>query len=266
MGILNVTPDSFSDGGQYDRLESAVRRAEEMACEGADVIDIGGESTRPGSVAVPAEEELRRVLPVVREVAGRMGLAVSVDTQKAEVARAALGAGAAMVNDVSALRTDEAMAGVLADADCAVCLMHMLGTPRDMQNDPCYEGDVVEEIRAWLGSRADAAVSAGIARERLLVDPGLGFGKRPEHNLELLKRLDEFHALGLPVVCGHSRKSTIGLVTGEPVEGRLWGSLGAAAAGVLAGAQVLRVHDVKPTVDVVRVCEAIRQGICYTKS
>lgn len=266
MGILNVTPDSFSDGGRFDRTGTAVRRAEEMAREGADLIDVGGESTRPSSLPVPEEEELRRVIPVVRDLAGRQGLLVSVDTQKARVAAAALEAGAAMVNDVSALRADPDMAAVVARAGCPVCLMHMKGTPRDMQRDPVYEGDVVEEVVGWLRDRMDWAVDRGVAPEALLVDPGLGFGKRPEHNLELLRRLHELSALGAPVVSGYSRKSTIGVVTGRPVEQRLYGSLAAGAASVLAGAHILRVHDVGPTLDVIRVCEAIRIGICYRNS
>lgn len=266
MGILNVTPDSFSDGNQFFDAAAAIRRGVAMAEEGADLVDVGGESTRPGSLAITAAEELRRVAPVIEELAGRQGLLVSIDTQKSEVAAAALAAGAVLVNDISALRTDPRMPAVVRDSGAPVCLMHMLGTPRDMQRHPSYEGDVVREILAWLAERVEYAVSQGIAREKIIVDPGLGFGKRPEHNLELVKRIGELHELGLPVLVGHSRKSTLGVVLDEPVDGRLYGSLAVAAVCVMAGVQILRVHDVKATLDVVKTCEAIGRGICFNKS
>ena len=256
MGVLNVTPDSFSDGGLFLRPDDALRRAEEMASEGADLIDIGGESSRPGAEPVPLEEELRRVLPVVREVARRLPLPISVDTYKAEVARKALEEGASIVNDISALRFDPKMAEVVADHRAPVVLMHMKGTPRDMQRNPYYE-DVVGEVEAFLKERREAAVRAGIPEGNIILDPGIGFGKRVEDNLQLLKHLDRLVALGNPVLVGTSRKSFIGAVLDLPVEERLEGTLATLVLAVAKGAKLLRVHDVRPAVRAVRMAEAI---------
>lgn len=255
MGIVNVTPDSFSDGGRF-LAEQAVERARALAAEGAAVIDIGGESTRPGARPVPEAEELDRVVPVVRAlVASGFAVPLSVDTRKAGVARAALAAGAAIVNDVSGL-ADPAMAEVVAAAGAAVIIMHMRGTPETMQADPVY-GDVVAEVAAFLEERRDVALRAGIAPAAILLDPGLGFGKTAEHNLELLRRLDELARLG-PLVVGLSRKSTLGAVLGgRPVDGRLHGGLAGAVWSVLHGASLIRTHDVLPTVDALRVVGAI---------
>jgi len=256
MGVLNVTPDSFSDGGLFLRPDDALRRVEEMASEGADLIDIGGESSRPGAEPVPLEEELRRVLSVVREVARRIPLPISVDTYKAEVARRALEEGASIVNDISAIRFDPKMAEVIADHRVPVILMHMKGTPRDMQRNPYYE-DVVGEVEVFLKERREAAVRAGIPEGNIVLDPGIGFGKRVEDNLQLLKHLDRLVALGNPVLVGTSRKSFIGAVLDLPVEERLEGTLATLVLAVAKGAKLLRVHDVRPAVRAVRMAEAI---------
>lgn len=256
MGVLNVTPDSFSDGGLFLRTEDAVRRAEEMAQEGADIIDIGGESSRPGAEPVPLEEELRRVIPVVREVARRLSVPISVDTYKAEVARRALEEGASIVNDISALRFDPDMAEVVARRRAPVVLMHMKGTPRDMQRNPYYE-DVLGEVEGFLKERKEAAVGMGIPEENIILDPGIGFGKRVQDNLQLLKNLDRLVALGSPVLVGTSRKSFIGAVLDLPVEERLEGTLATLVLAVAKGAKILRVHDVRPAVRVVRMAEAV---------
>jgi len=256
MGVLNVTPDSFSDGGLYLRTEDAVRRAEEMAQEGADIVDIGGESSRPGAEPVPLEEELRRVIPVVREVARRLSVPISVDTYKAEVARRALEEGASIVNDISALRFDPNMAEVVARRRAPVVLMHMKGTPRDMQRNPYYE-DVLGEVEGFLKERKEAAVGMGIPEENIILDPGIGFGKRVQDNLQLLKNLDRLVALGSPVLVGTSRKSFIGAVLDLPVEERLEGTLATLVLAVAKGAKILRVHDVRPAVRVVRMAEAV---------
>ncbi|RKY58236.1 MAG: dihydropteroate synthase [Candidatus Latescibacterota bacterium] len=256
MGVLNVTPDSFSDGGLFLRTEDAVRRAEEMAQEGADIIDIGGESSRPGAEPVPLEEELRRVIPVVREVAQRLSVPISVDTYKAEVARRALEEGASIVNDISALRFDPDMAEVVARRRAPVVLMHMKGTPRDMQRNPYYE-DVLGEVEGFLKERKEAAVGMGIPEENIILDPGIGFGKRVQDNLQLLKNLDRLVALGSPVLVGTSRKSFIGAVLDLPVEERLEGTLATLVLAVAKGAKILRVHDVRPAVRVVRMAEAV---------
>ncbi|MCD6335219.1 MAG: dihydropteroate synthase [Candidatus Latescibacteria bacterium] len=259
MGILNVTPDSFSDGGRFLRLDDALRRAEEMVAEGADLIDIGGESSRPGSDPVALDEELDRVIPVVETLAGRVSVPLSVDTYKAEVARRALDAGAALVNDISAMRFDPAMKELIAERGVPVILMHMRGTPRDMQISPFYE-DVIGEIGAFLRERIAEAVSAGIAQSSIVVDPGIGFGKRVADNLEIVRRLDAFHALGCPILLGPSRKSFIGKVLDVPSEERLEGTAAVVALSVLRGAHLIRVHDVRQMVRVARMVEAIERG------
>jgi dihydropteroate synthase len=257
MGVVNVTPDSFSDGGRYLDTHAAIAHGERLAAEGAAILDIGGESTRPGADPVPAAEELRRVVPVVERLAGTAR--VSIDTSKAEVAAAALDAGADYVNDVTAFRGDPELAALVADRGVDCCLMHMLGSPRTMQDDPRYD-DVVSEVKAFLEERLAAAVAAGVAEERVMLDPGIGFGKTVAHNLELIARLDEIAAIGRPVVFGVSRKSFLGRLTGRDVGER---AVATAAANVLAlerGATVFRVHDVPETVDALTVAAATLAG------
>jgi dihydropteroate synthase len=261
FGIVNVTPDSFSDGGKYAGVPEAVEAGLTMAEEGADVIDIGGESTRPGSQPVPAEEQIRRTVPVIAELAKRLephGPAISIDTRLAPVARAALDAGASIVNDITALRDDEAMAPLVASRNAAVVLMHMQGTPATMQKAPTYT-DVVAEVRQFLAERIAAATTAGIARERIIADPGIGFGKTTAHNLDILRRAREFRSLGVPLLIGPSRKRFIGEVLRipEPIN-RLNGTLAAVAACVLAGVECVRVHDVAAARQTADFCAAIR--------
>jgi dihydropteroate synthase len=255
MGIVNVTPDSFFDGGRNADPGEAAASARRMREEGAAIVDVGGESTRPGAEPVELDEELRRVVPVLDALAG--DVPVSIDTAKAEVARRALDLGAVMVNDVTALRSDAELAGVVAEADAYICLMHMLGEPRTMQVDPRYD-DVVSEVKAFLESRLRFAVDAGISEERILLDPGFGFGKTVEHNFELLRRLDEIVAIGRPVVVGISRKRSLGRILGDPeaTTGPLSASLAAAVMAYERGATVLRVHDVRETVEALTVAEA----------
>jgi dihydropteroate synthase len=255
MGIVNVTPDSFSDGGLYLDADRAIGHARELAAEGADLLDVGGESTRPGAQAVSADAELRRVLPVLEGLGG-VGVPVSIDTSKAAVAEAALEAGAGLVNDVTALRADPELAAVCAARGCDVVLMHMKGSPRTMQEAPAY-GDVVEDIKGFLAERIDFATGAGIAEDRIWVDPGIGFGKTVEHNLELLRRLGELRDLGRPILVGTSRKSFIGRLTGRDVDERLGGTIASNVLALRAGADVLRVHDVAQVREAVRVAEAI---------
>jgi dihydropteroate synthase len=257
MGVLNVTPDSFSDGGLFLDHHAAVEHGIRMAEEGADIVDIGGESTRPGSDEVPVDEEIERTAPVVKELVAELDVPISIDTRKAEVARVALDAGATIVNDVSAGR-DPDLFGVVREAGAGLVLMHMLGEPKTMQEDPRYE-DVVREVREYLGARLDAAVAAGIERDRLCVDPGLGFGKTYEHNLELMQDIDALLDLGTPVLVGPSRKSFIGKALGDaPMEERLEGTLAAVAWLASHGAHIVRVHDVAETVRVLQVVDAIR--------
>lgn len=259
MGILNVTPDSFSDGGRFIEKERAVERGLEMFEEGADIIDVGGESTRPGALPVGVAEEMGRVIPVVEALASR-GVPVSIDTTKAEAARAALASGAVMVNDVSALCMDAAMAGVCAGFRAAVVLMHMRGTPADMQEDTGYE-DLVSEVYDHLMARMDYAVAAGIERESIIIDPGIGFGKSSGGNMELIRSLREFRTLGAPILLGPSRKSFIGAVLGAGAEVRLMGTIAVAVAAVLNGASILRVHDVKEARMALDMADAIRGGV-----
>lgn len=254
MGVVNVTPDSFSDGGRYLPAQAAIDHARRLVEEGADLLDIGGESSRPGAEPVPLEEELRRVMPVL-EAAVALGVPVSVDTMKPQVMRAAIDAGAAMVNDILALRAPGALEAV-AGSDVAVCLMHMQGEPRTMQVNPIY-GDVVREVRDFLAERVAAAEAAGIERSRIVVDPGFGFGKDRSHNLALFRNLPVFAALGVPVLVGLSRKSVLGRLTGRDVNERLAASLAAAVLAVERGAHIVRVHDVAATRDALAVLGAV---------
>ena len=259
MGVVNVTPDSFSDGGLFLDTDAAIEHGRRLAAEGAAVIDVGGESTRPtgsvygeGAQPVPQDEELRRVIPVVERLAADGRAAISIDTTKAAVAEAALVAGATIVNDVSALRMDPAMAGLVAEQEATCCLMHMLGEPRTMQADPRYD-DVVSEVKAFLEERLAIAISAGVAEERVWLDPGIGFGKTVEHNLELLRRLDEIVAIGRPVAVGTSRKSFIGAITGRPELERLPGTIATNVIAYERGATIFRVHDVRPVSEALAV-------------
>jgi dihydropteroate synthase len=255
MGIVNVTPDSFSDGGLFLEPEAAIAHGEQLVRDGAEILDVGGESTRPGAEPVEAAVELARTEPVVADLEG-LGYRVSIDTSKAAVAEAALEAGAEIVNDVTALRGDVEMAALCAERGATVVLMHMPGDPRTMQDDPRYE-DVVDEVKAFLAERVEAALAAGIEEEKIWVDPGIGFGKTLEHNLELLRRLGELRELGRPLVIGTSRKSFIGKIDASPVEERIGGSIATAVLAAADGADVLRVHDVAETAQALRVAEAV---------
>jgi dihydropteroate synthase len=256
MGIVNVTPDSFSDGGVNFRAEDAIATARRMVAEGAAIVDVGGESTRPGSDPVPVDEELRRVVPVLEALAGQ--LPVSIDTAKAEVAKRVIGLGAELVNDVTALRGDPALAGIVAESGVYLCLMHMLGEPRTMQRDPRYD-DVVSEVKAFLEERLRFAMAEGIAEENVCLDPGIGFGKTVAHNFELIRRLDELTALGRPIVVGVSRKSSLGKIIGDPdaKTGPLSASIAAAVAAYERGATILRVHDVREHVEALTAAQAV---------
>lgn len=255
MGIVNVTPDSFSDGGRYDSVEKAVAHGLQLVREGAGILDIGGESTRPGATPVSLEDELARVLPVIEQLSRTAGVPLSVDTCKPEVMRAAIAAGADIINDIRALQEPEALE-IVAASDAGVCLMHMQGLPQTMQIDPQYE-DVVREVNAFLSQRLAAAIAAGIARERVVLDPGFGFGKQTEHNLQLLRQLGTTLALGRPLLVGLSRKSVLGQITGGDVDVRLHASLAASVISVMKGARIVRVHDVKATADALKVATAI---------
>ncbi len=256
MGILNCTPDSFSDGGLYSTLDQYVLRAEQMAEEGADFIDVGGESTRPGAEDVSAEEEIGRVVPVIEKICKNIDIPISVDTRKAEVARAAIGAGAAMINDVSGLKYDNQMADVIAKARLPVIIMHMRATPKTMQKNTDYYdliGQVIDELRESI----DLAEKAGTDRKKIVIDPGIGFGKEKPDNFRLIKHLRRFSELDCPVLIGLSRKSFLGWALDAPVNGRLAGSIAAAAAAVMNGAHILRVHDVKETVQAAKTADLI---------
>jgi dihydropteroate synthase len=255
MGVVNVTPDSFSDGGRFFAAEAAVSHARRLAEEGAEIIDIGGESSRPGAAPVSEREELDRILPVLERITD---LCVSVDTRRPEVMKTALAAGASMINDIQALSEPYALEAV-AGTGCAVCLMHMKGQPATMQREPRYD-DVVAEVKAFLGDAVRKARFAGIGADRIVIDPGFGFGKTAAHNLEILRKLGEFRSLGVPVVAGLSRKSTIGHITGRPVEERLAGSLAMALLALEGGARILRVHDVRETRDVIAVWQAFNDA------
>lgn len=256
MGIVNVTPDSFFDGGRFDDPRLAVEHGRRLVEEGADLLDIGAESTRPGSVPIDQEEEQRRLLPVVTALAQAVSVPISVDTSKAAVARAAIKAGAVMVNDVTALRGDPAMVDVVAQTGVALVLMHMQGTPQTMQQAPAYR-DVVEEVADFLAERARFAMERGVAQSRIVLDPGIGFGKVLTHNLDLLAHLRMLTTLGFPVLVGPSRKGFIGQLTKQSVEARAWGTAGVVALAVEQGASILRVHDVAAMRDVVHVAAAI---------
>jgi len=256
MGILNVTPDSFSDGGRYVDADAACAHAMAMIEQGADLLDIGAESSKPGAVAIDEEEERRRLLPIVRELCRRTTMPLSIDTTKAAIAEEALDAGAALINDISALRFDPRMASVVARSGAGVILMHMQGTPATMQRTASYTY-VVEDVRAFLAARLEVAQQAGIPRDRILLDPGIGFGKNCEHNVTLLNHLDAFQTLGRPIVVGVSRKAFLGKILGRTIDERLMGTAGAVAVAIMKGARVVRVHDVAPIRDVVKIVEAI---------
>lgn len=256
MGILNVTPDSFSDGGKFTLIEFAVTHAMDMVSDGAEIIDVGGESTRPGADEVSVEDEIQRVVPLIEAIRQRSDVCISIDTSKPEVMHAAINAGANLVNDVNGLQAEGALA-LCAEMNVPVCVMHMQGEPRTMQKEPVYN-DVVEDVFDFLSQRVDACVEAGIARDKIIIDPGFGFGKTLQHNLQLLNRLVEFQKLGLPVLAGISRKSMLGAILGSaPVEERLHASVAAAVLAWTRGAKIFRVHDVKPTADALKVCAAM---------
>ncbi|MBI5007771.1 MAG: dihydropteroate synthase [Nitrosomonadales bacterium] len=257
MGIVNVTPDSFSDGGQHASTAAAIAHARQLIADGADILDIGGESTRPGAAEVGEQQELERVLPVIEGLCG-ISIPLSIDTYKPAVMRAALAAGASMVNDVNALQAAGALE-VVTRTDAAVCLMHKQGDPQTMQQRPQYR-DVVEEVSDFLGGRVAAVEAAGIARERIVIDPGFGFGKTVAHNLELLRGLESFRALGVPLLAGLSRKSMLGAIAGRDVNERLAASVAAALLAVQRGAAIVRVHDVRETVDALKILEAINES------
>jgi dihydropteroate synthase len=260
VGILNVTPDSFSDGGQFVDTESALAAAARMAQDGADILDIGGESTRPGSSAVSEADEIRRVVPVIRAIAQSLGIPISIDTMKHGVATQALEAGAVMVNDVTGMSFDPEMARLVAETAVPVCIMHMRGTPKTMQKASRY-GDVVREVRDELNQRVAMAKAAGVRNEQIVIDPGFGFAKTASHNLELVRRLGEIADMGYPVLIGPSRKSTLGKVLGGlPVEDRLEGTSATVALSIAYGASIVRVHDVKEIARVVRMADAIVRG------
>ena len=256
MGILNVTPDSFSDGGIYFSVDAAVGRAKKMVAEGADMIDVGGESSRPGAASVSLEEELSRVVPVIRLLAQEVKVPISIDTYKASVARQAIEAGAAMVNDISALNFDPEMAQVVAETHAAVILMHMKGTPRDMQVNPTYNA-LIPEIVQYLRNNLERALDAGVPEEKIIIDPGIGFGKTVEHNLEIIRRLRDFRVLGKSILIGTSRKSFIGRILDLPVEDRIEGTAATVACAIMNGADIVRVHDVKQMSQVARMTDAI---------
>jgi dihydropteroate synthase len=256
MGILNVTPDSFSDGGKFYTVENAVNGALKMIDEGAHIIDIGGESTRPGAESITLEDELKRVIPVIAGIREKSDVPISIDTYKSEVAKEAVGAGASMINDISGFRFDEKMASLTAELGVPVVLMHIKGTPKDMQKDPTYD-DLIGEIIDYLKGSIEIGLEAGVDFEKIIVDPGIGFGKTWDNNLTIIKRIPDFYELGRPVLVGTSQKAFIGGVTGREAGDRLWGSVGATVAASIFGAHIVRVHDVKETKDAIDVADAI---------
>ncbi|MEK6766877.1 MAG: dihydropteroate synthase [Planctomycetota bacterium] len=271
-GVLNVTPDSFHDGGKYNNLENALNRAREMIEDGADIIDIGGESTRPGSSYVSADEEIRRVMPIIKELSKETDIPISIDTYKAEVADEAIKAGAQIINDISGLQADNEMARVAAENNTPVIIMHIKGHPHDFPKDPVY-ADLVPEIISFLEKRIEYAVKSGIAHNNIIIDPGIGFGKRPEHNIEILRELNEFKCLNLPIMVGASRKSFISNVLElsddnniSQLDSRLVGTLVTLVIAVTKGANIVRVHDVKETVQVIKMYRAIELTNCKEKA
>jgi len=260
MGVINVTPDSFSDGGQFFGSRAAVDQGLKLLAQGADVLDIGGESTRPGSEPITTEEELRRVMPVIQGVlAGAPQAILSIDTYRAQVAGEALRAGVQIINDVTALRGDAGMAAMAVSSGAGLILMHMQGKPKTMQAKPTYN-DVVADVGGFLLSQARAAQAAGVARDRIVIDPGIGFGKTLQHNLALIRGLPKLRELGYPVLLGASRKSMLGFITGKPTEERLWASIGVHVAGAMLGVDMVRVHDVEPVRDAILVADAVLRG------
>jgi dihydropteroate synthase len=262
MGIINVTPDSFSDGGRYSNAQAAITHGLTLVAEGADILDIGGESTRPGATPVSLEQELVRVLPVIEALSRQIAIPISIDTYKPQVMRAAIAAGASIVNDVRALQEPGAIK-VIADSDAGVCLMHAQGTPQNMQDDPHYD-DVVLEVAAFLQARAQALLDAGVAADRICIDPGFGFGKRSCHNIALLKGLPTLCDLGYPVLVGLSRKSVLGQIAGGGIENRLSASISAAMIAAMKGAAIIRVHDVKATKDALNILQAMEMTVKTT--
>jgi dihydropteroate synthase len=258
MGALNITPDSFSDGGKYMDPSDAVKRALRMVEEGADIVDVGGESSRPGAESIAASEELRRVMPVVKALREISDIPISIDTCKSEVARQALSEGASMINDITALRGDRDMAGTIASFDASVVLMHMKGDPRTMQGAPHYD-DIMSEISDHLAGSIEIAAGAGIDPDKIIVDPGIGFGKTVEHNIEILKKLEQLKGLGKPILVGTSRKSFIGELTGKGTDGRMFGTAATVTAAILKGADIIRVHDIGEMRDVVFVTDALKR-------
>jgi dihydropteroate synthase len=259
MGVLNITPDSFSDGGMFFDADAAVRKAEELEAEGADIIDVGGESSRPGAKRISVREELKRVLPVIKALRDSIKIPISIDTCKSEVAREALSAGAAIVNDISALNNDPDMARAVAEFDAGLVLMHMKGVPETMQNSPVY-ADIMQEIKEYLSVSIDKAIEAGVDPERIIIDPGIGFGKTLAHNLIILKELNELRSLGKAILVGTSRKSFIGTLTGRDASGRIFGTAASIAAAVMNGADIVRVHDVSQMREVTEVAAAISRA------
>jgi len=257
MGVINTTPDSFSDGGKFDSFDAAFAGARQMIADGADILDIGGESTRPGSLAVDSQQELDRTIPLIRAIRQVSDIPISIDTNKSVVMRAAIDAGANIINSIWALQLEDSLQ-VAAELSVPVCLMHMQGSPDTMQHKPSYD-DVVSEVLEFLRARIDAAVDAGIARQNIIVDPGFGFGKTLEHNLLLLKSLTEFRKLGVPVLAGMSRKGMIGAILDKPADQRLYGSLSVAVIAAMQGVDILRVHDVAETVDALAMVRALRE-------
>jgi dihydropteroate synthase len=256
MGVINVTPDSFSNGGKFFDSKLAISHAKRLVSEGADILDIGGESTRPGSESVTMDEEMKRVIPVIEEIANEVKVPISIDTCKSEVAKTALDAGACIINDISAARSDPKIANVAAESQSPLILMHMQGTPKNMQNDPSY-GDVIGDIREFLKERVDFALLKGVPRENIIIDPGIGFGKTLGHNYEIIRRLGELKDLNLPILIGTSRKSFIGSTLGLDVNERLEGTLATITMSIINGADIIRVHDVKEAVRTAKMTDAI---------
>ncbi len=256
MGIVNVTPDSFSDGGKFLDSKAAISHAKHLVYEGADIIDVGGESTRPGSESVTIEEEMRRVIPVIEGIAREVEVPISIDTCKSKVAQAAIDAGACMINDISAMRSDPKIADVAAGSDSPLILMHMQGTPKDMQRNPRYK-DLMEDIKEFLNERIELAISKGVSKKNILIDPGIGFGKTLEHNYEIIRRLRELKDLKIPILIGTSRKSFIGSTLELDVDDRLEGTLATITISIINGADIVRVHDVKEAVRTARMTDAI---------